>query len=101
MPHDNESGLRWLLPEFVATAEVLRGLGIVEGDTATFAFADGTEATLEPVGAGEVASTLGGAPAPPPTEHDPVWLRNVDDRCRLLRGPRSGARAGARPSLSG
>ncbi len=36
VPHDNESGLRWLLPEYVATAEVLRGLGIVEGDTATF-----------------------------------------------------------------
>jgi hypothetical protein len=79
VPHDNESGLRWLLPEFVATAEVMRGLGIVEGDTATFAFADGTEATLEPVGAGEVASTLGGAPAAPPSTHDPVWLRSVDD----------------------
>ena len=79
VPHDNESGLRWLLPEFVATAEVLRGLGIVAGDTATFSFADGTEATLEPMGAGEVASTLGGAPAPLPTKHDPVWLRSVDD----------------------
>ena len=53
VPHDNESGLRWLLPEYVATAEVLRGLGIVDGDAATFSFADGTEATLEPVDAGE------------------------------------------------
>ena len=78
VPHDNESGLRWLLPEFVATAEVLRGLGIVEGD-ATFSFADGTEATLVPVEAGEVSSTLGGAPAPLQSEHDPVWLRSVDD----------------------
>ena len=78
VPRDNESGLRWLLPEFVATAEVLRGLGIVEGD-ATFSFADGTEATLAPVEAGEVSSTLGGAPAPLQTEHDPVWLRSVDD----------------------
>lgn len=78
VPHDNESGFRWLLPEFVATAEVLRGLGIVEGD-ATFSFADGTEATLAPVEAGEVASALGGAPAPLQTDHDPVWLRNVDD----------------------
>ncbi|MGZ8782344.1 MAG: hypothetical protein ACXWZB_02475 [Gaiellaceae bacterium] len=79
VPHDNESGLRWLLPEYVATAEVLRGLGIVEGGSATFAFADGTEAALEPVAAGDVAATLGGAPAPLPTEHDPVWLRNSGD----------------------
>ena len=49
VPHDNESGFRWLLPEYLTTAEVLRGLGIVEGDTATFSFADGTEAALEPV----------------------------------------------------
>ena len=78
VPRDNESGFRWLLPEFVATAEVLRGLGVVEGDAATFSFADGSEATLLPVEAGEVSSTLGGAPAPLQTEHDPVWLRSVD-----------------------
>ena len=77
VPHDNASGFRWLLPEYVATAEVLRGLGIVEGDTATFSFSDGTEAALEPVDAGEVASTLGGAPAPLPTGRDPVWLREL------------------------
>jgi len=77
VPHDNESGFRWLLPEYLTTAEVLRGLAIVDGDTATFSFADGTEAALEPVDAGEVASTLGGAPAPLPTEHDPVWLRDL------------------------
>jgi len=77
VPHDNESGFRWLLPEYLTTAEVLRGLGIVAGDTATYSFADGTDAVLEPVDAGEVASTLGGAPAPLPTEHDPVWLREL------------------------
>jgi len=79
VPHDNESGRRWLLPEFVATAEVLRGLGIVNGHTAVFSFADGTEVELTPVSAGEVAGTLGGAPAPLPTSHDPVWLRRLDD----------------------
>ena len=77
VPHDNESGFRWLLPEYLATAEVLRGLGIVAGDTATFSFADGSEAALEPVDAGEVASTLGGAPAPLPTDRDPLWLREL------------------------
>jgi C-terminal processing protease CtpA/Prc len=34
---------------------------------------------LQPIEAGEVSSTLGGAPAPLQTEHDPVWLRSVDD----------------------
>lgn len=79
VPHDNDSGFRWLLPEYLTTAEVLRGLGIAEGDTATFSFADGTEASLEPVDAGEIASTLGGAPAPLPTTHDPVWLRSLEN----------------------
>ena len=78
VPHDNESGFRWLLPEYLTTAEVLRGLGIVAGDTATYSFADGTDAVLEPVDAGEVASTLGGAPAPLPTDRDPLWLRELE-----------------------
>jgi hypothetical protein len=30
VPHDNDSGFRWLLPEYVTTAEVLRGRGIVD-----------------------------------------------------------------------
>jgi hypothetical protein len=76
VPYDNESSFRWLLPEYLATAEVLRGLGVVEGDTATFSFGDGTAAALEPVDAGEIASTLGGAPAPLPTDRNPVWLRD-------------------------
>src|SRR5688500_2607829 len=79
VPHDNESSRRWRLPEYVVTAEVLRGLGIVDGPTAVFSFADGTEATLYPVSAGHVAGTLGGAPAPLPTQHDPVWLRHLED----------------------
>ena len=79
VPHDNESGRRWLLPEFVATAEVLRGLGIVTGPTATFSFADGTEASLSPVPTGQVAGSLGGAPAPLPTAHNPLWLRSLDN----------------------
>jgi hypothetical protein len=91
VPHDNESGRRWLLPEFVVTAEVLRGLGIVTGPTATFSFADGSTATLAPVAAQEVAGTLGGAPAPLPSAHDPVWLRRLDDTQWLttLRGGRA------------
>ncbi|MBA3475424.1 MAG: hypothetical protein H0T10_01560 [Actinobacteria bacterium] len=79
VPHDNESGRRWLLPEYVVTAEVLRGLDIVKTRTASFSFADGTEAELTPVPAEQVAGTLGGAPAPLPTRHDPVWLRHLED----------------------
>lgn len=90
VPHDNESSRRWLLPEFVTTAEVLRGLGIVTGPTATFSFADGSEASLAPMPAEQVAGTLGGAPAPLPTGHVPVWLRRLDDTQWLatLRGGR-------------
>ena len=46
----------------VATAEVLRGLSIVKGPTATFSFADGTEATAgaRDGGAGG-PETLGGS----------------------------------------
>jgi hypothetical protein len=80
VPHDNESGRRWLLPEWVVTYEVLRGLGIVSGERATFAFADGTEVELEPVTAAEIAATVGGAPAPLQTTHDPVWLRRLDEQ---------------------
>jgi hypothetical protein len=58
---------------------VLRGLGIVKGPTAVFSFADGTAAELTPVPAGQVAGALGGAPAPLPTSHDPVWLRHLED----------------------
>ncbi len=79
VPHDNESSRRWLLPEYVVTAEVLRGLAIVRTQTAVFSFADGTDAELKPVPAGQVADTLGGAPAPLPTRHDPVWLRRLDE----------------------
>jgi hypothetical protein len=79
VPHDNESGRRWLLPEYVATAEVLRGLGIAGAGAATFHFADGSSAELEPVPAEQVAGSLGGAPSPLPTAHDPVWLRNLHD----------------------
>src|SRR5688572_2269411 len=34
VPHDNESSRRWLLPEYVVTHEVLRGLGIVRAERA-------------------------------------------------------------------
>ena len=91
VPHDNESSRRWLLPEYVVTAEVLRGLGIVKAPAAVFSFADGTEAEMTPVPAGQVAGTLGGAPAPLPTSHDPVWLRNLeaDQWLTTLQGGRA------------
>ena len=79
VPHDNESGRRGLVPEFVATAEVLRGLGIAGDGSATFVFSDGSKAELEPVAAAEVAGALGTATAPLPTSNDPVWLRRLGD----------------------
>ena len=56
VPHDNESSRRWLLPEYLTTAEVLRGLGIATTDAVAFGFAGGEEVTLEPQPAHEVAS---------------------------------------------
>jgi hypothetical protein len=46
IPRDNASTIRLLLPEYLTCAEVLRGLGIVEGG-ATYSFADGSEVTLQ------------------------------------------------------
>jgi hypothetical protein len=80
VPRDNESSRRWLLPEYVVTCEVLRGLGIVSGDRAAFAFGDGSEIELEPVPAAHFSRTLGSALAPLPTRHDPVWLRRPDQQ---------------------
>ena len=84
VPRDNDSGLRWLLPEFVTAAEVLRGLGIVTGATAVFRFADASEVSLDPVAAAEVSRTLGSARAPLPTSHDPLWLRRPDETQWLI-----------------
>jgi hypothetical protein len=79
VPHDNESSLRWLLPEYVTTAEVLRGLGVAGDGPVEFAFEGGVEAELEAEPADAVAASVGSALAPPPTSGDPVWLRNLDD----------------------
>ncbi len=84
IPRDNPSTVRLLLPEYLVCAEVLRGLGIVEG-AATYAFADGTEATVEPA--------LGGASAfaPLPVDGDPLQYRGLDESFVLesLDGGRS------------
>lgn len=78
VPHDNESSRRWLLPEYVVTAEVLRGLGIVRGGTATFELSGGARAELAPVAAGAVAARHGSALSPPIGPGSPLWLRRLD-----------------------
>jgi Peptidase family S41 len=90
IPHDNDSTVRLLLPEYVVCAEVLRGLGIVEG-AATYGFADGSEVTLDPVGSSEYAGTLGTAFAPLPMPGDPLQYRGLDQSFLLepLEGGRS------------
>ena len=79
VPHDNQSSLRLRLPEYVTTAEVLRGLGIADGDRVVFEFQGGIAATLEPRPADEVAASLGSARAPLPVPGDPVWHRELGD----------------------
>ena len=44
IPRDNASTVRLLLPEYLVCAEVLRGLGVVQG-AATYSFADGSSTT--------------------------------------------------------
>jgi hypothetical protein len=71
IPHDNASTVRLLLPEYLVCAEVLRGLGVVEGP-ATYSFADGSEVTLEATGA------LGTAFAPLPMPSRTLLYRSLD-----------------------
>ena len=79
VPHDNESSRRWLLPEYVMTAEVLRGLGVASEGAVSFGFEGGREVRLEPVPAQDAAAIVGTALTPPPAAGDPVWLRNLGD----------------------
>ena len=78
IPHDNRSTVRLLLPEYLVCAEVLRGLGIVEG-AATYRFADGGEVTLDPVESGTYVNALGTAFAPLPMPGDPLQYRGLDE----------------------
>ena len=65
-------------PSTSSTAEVLRGLGIVEGDGDVLVRRrQRGDARARRGWRG--SSTLGGRARAVPTEHDPVWLRNVDD----------------------
>lgn len=59
VPRDNEHSLRARAPQWLVTAEVLRGLGIVGGERVRFAFADGSEAHLAPVPAARYAAAFG------------------------------------------
>ena len=72
IPRDNASTIRLLLPEYLVCAEVLRGLGVVQG-AATYSFADGSEATLEPT----AASGLGTALHPLPTRAPQLLYRGL------------------------
>jgi hypothetical protein len=79
VPHDNEWSRRNLLPEWIVTQEVLQGLGIVDGPTATFSFEGGAQATLAPVEAPEFRSVLGAMTDPPlPPGPRPVWLQRLE-----------------------
>ena len=72
IPRDNASTIRLLLPEYLVCAEVLRGLGIVQG-AATYSFGDGSEVTLEPT----AAYGLGTALHPLPTRKPQLVYRNL------------------------
>ena len=72
IPRDNASTIRLLLPEYLVCAEVLRGLGIVQG-AATYSFAGGSELTLDST----AAYGLGTALHPLPTRKPQLLYRNL------------------------
>ena len=76
VPRDNPATVLDLLPEFLVTEEVLVGLGLIDGGTTRFAFADGRVETVAPVTASSFAS-VGSILATPrrPSGTQPVWLR--------------------------
>ena len=78
IPHDNDSTVRLLLPEYLVCAEVLRGLGIVEGP-ATYRFDDGSEVTLDSIESSAHAGSLGTAFTPLPMPGDPLQYRGLDE----------------------
>jgi hypothetical protein len=85
IPRDNASTIRLLLPEYLVCAEVLRGIGAVQG-AATYSFADGSSVTLE-AGSG----ALGSAFAPLPRQRGSLLYRNLSQPFVLapLEGGRS------------
>jgi hypothetical protein len=85
IPRDNASTVRLLLPEYLVCAEVLRGLGIVDGE-ATYAFADGSEVTLE-----DASGSAATAFDPLPLEGDPLLYRSLDEA--FVLEPLDGGRA--------
>ena len=76
VPRDNPATVLDLLPEYLVTEEVLVGLGLIDGGTTRFAFADGRVETVAPVTASSFAS-VGSILATPrrPSGTQPVWLR--------------------------
>ena len=100
---DNESSLRGLLPHYVLTAEVLDGLGIVDGVGRvefTLERPDGSteDVTLEPVPArehtaafsdgrhGHYAASLPSRPRPTylALSREPMWMRTIDGRAVVV-----------------
>ena len=76
IPHDNASTIRLLLPEYLICAEVLRGLGIVDG-AATYSFADGSSVTLGDTVPGPSYS-LGTALHPLPVPRPQLLYRSLN-----------------------
>jgi hypothetical protein len=76
IPHDNASTIRLLLPEYLICAEVLRGLGIADGPV-TYAFADGSSATLADAVPGP-SYALGTAYQPLPAPRSQLLYRGLN-----------------------
>ena len=103
VPYDNDGSLRGLLPHYALTAEVLDGLGIVDGVGPTelsFEKPDGSsvDVTLKPIPAREYTSAFadehhGHYPAALPwrakpaylaLSRDPMWMRVVGGRAIVV-----------------
>ena len=78
---DNEWSFRERVPYYVVCAEVLRGLGIADGERATFTLESGTgrrDVELAAIDAGSYTARFPyywQPPASPPGVRDPLWVR--------------------------
>jgi C-terminal processing protease CtpA/Prc len=88
VPHDNAASLRARRPQYLTAAEVLQGLGVVDGTRASFRIRKRgrgpTKTVCEPVSAPAYVATVDSDIRLPPARHEPRLIERVGDGSILL-----------------